>query len=167
MKVFFDTEFTGLNSDPRLLAIGLVAESGQELYFEFSDGWTEDKCSPWVRVNVLPMLGSGDQLNRMDGVERILSWLSSIGPSPKLVGDSDWDTELLDQLMKESRVGPDRYQLELISFENREQAKLFELAKKSYFSSEAVRPHHALHDARAFRMAYGLAFNCSRPFQAP
>jgi hypothetical protein len=153
MKVFFDTEFAGPNSNPRLLSIGLVAESGQELYFEFSDGWTEDKCSPWVRVNVLPMLGSGDRLSRREGVDRILSWLSSIGPSPKLVGDSDWDTKLLDQLMKESRVGPDRYQLELLTFENKEQAKLFELAKKRYFANEAIRPHHALNDARAFRKA--------------
>ena len=37
MNIFFDTEFTGLTSDPRLLSIGMVAEDGQELYLELTD----------------------------------------------------------------------------------------------------------------------------------
>lgn len=159
MKVFFDTEFTGLGSDPRLLSIGMVAEDGSELYFEFSDGWTEDKCSSWVRVNVLPMLGKADQLSRSVGAERIVTWLSGLGALPILMGDSDWDTELLRQLLDEYKADPTGYCLELLKFKDREQAGLFESARKRYFASESVKPHHALTDAKAFRVAYEVAFN--------
>jgi hypothetical protein len=48
MRVFLDTEFSGLSSDPRLLSIGLVAENGAELYIELTDGWSEGNCSAWV-----------------------------------------------------------------------------------------------------------------------
>ena len=40
VRIFFDTEFSGLTSDPRLLSIGFVAEDGAELYIEFTDGWS-------------------------------------------------------------------------------------------------------------------------------
>ncbi len=63
MNIFFDTEFTSLGSDPRLLSIGLVADDGQERYLELSDGWTEAICSPWTRQHVLPRLGKGEQVS--------------------------------------------------------------------------------------------------------
>ena len=37
MKVFFDTEFTGLHQNTTLLSIGLVAENGRSFYAEFMD----------------------------------------------------------------------------------------------------------------------------------
>lgn len=64
MIVFFDTEFTGLSSDPRLLSIGMVADSGEELYIELTNGWSEDNCSYWVMNNTLPLLGNGERLTR-------------------------------------------------------------------------------------------------------
>jgi hypothetical protein len=73
MIVFFDTEFTGLSSDPRLLSIALVTDDGQELYIEFSNGWREEDCSYWVRQHVMPMLGNGERLTRREAVERILA----------------------------------------------------------------------------------------------
>ena len=59
MRVFFDTEFTGLSSDPRLLSIGMVADRGEELYIELTNGWSEDNCSYWVMKNIMPLLGKG------------------------------------------------------------------------------------------------------------
>ena len=35
-KVFFDTEFTGLQQDTDLISIGFVAEDGEELYIELN-----------------------------------------------------------------------------------------------------------------------------------
>ena len=37
MKVFFDTEFTGLYKDTNLISIGLVSEDGKEFYAEIDD----------------------------------------------------------------------------------------------------------------------------------
>ena len=37
MKIFFDTEFTGLHKNTTLISIGLVAENGKKFYAEFND----------------------------------------------------------------------------------------------------------------------------------
>lgn len=37
MKIFFDTEFTGLKKDTDLLSIGLVTETWEEFYAELYD----------------------------------------------------------------------------------------------------------------------------------
>lgn len=52
MRIFFDTEFTGLRKDTTLISIGLVAETGQKFYAEFTD-YNEKMCDDWIRQNVL------------------------------------------------------------------------------------------------------------------
>ena len=52
MRIFFDTEFTGLRKDTTLISIGLVAETGQKFYAEFTD-YNEKMCDDWIRHNVL------------------------------------------------------------------------------------------------------------------
>ena len=52
MKLFFDTEFTGLHKDTTLVIIGIVAENGQRFYAEFSD-YDESQCDDWIKENVL------------------------------------------------------------------------------------------------------------------
>ena len=37
MKIFFDTEFTGLHQGTTLISIGMIAEDGRELYCELND----------------------------------------------------------------------------------------------------------------------------------
>ena len=37
MKLYFDTEFTGLHKNTTLISVGLIAEDGQEFYAEFTD----------------------------------------------------------------------------------------------------------------------------------
>ena len=37
MKIFFDTEFTGLHQNTTLISIGLVSENGKTFYAEFND----------------------------------------------------------------------------------------------------------------------------------
>lgn len=155
MKVFFDTEFTSLGSDPRLLSVGLVSEDGQELYLELTDGWTDAKCSPWVREHVLPMLGKGEQLTRREAGRRIDDWLATFIVQPTLLGDTDWDTTLLTQLLEESGLTRTDFRVELLAFQSREQAKAFEAAKQQYFQLQKAKPHHALTDAHAFQSAWG------------
>lgn len=52
MKVFFDTEFTGLHQGTTLISIGLVAESGEEFYAEFND-YDASQINDWIDINVL------------------------------------------------------------------------------------------------------------------
>ena len=56
MLIFFDTEFTELGLDPKLISIGLVSLHGEYFYAELTDTWRLDDCSQFVRDMVLPEL---------------------------------------------------------------------------------------------------------------
>jgi len=55
MKVFLDTEFTGLHQNTTLISLALVAENGEEFYAEFID-YNQDQITPWIQDNVLTKL---------------------------------------------------------------------------------------------------------------
>ena len=55
MKIFFDTEFTGLHKNTTLISIGLVDENGCTFYAEFSD-FDECQCDDWINENVIKHL---------------------------------------------------------------------------------------------------------------
>ena len=42
MKIFFDTEFTGLHKNTELISIGLIAENGNMFYGEITNYTTDD-----------------------------------------------------------------------------------------------------------------------------
>ena len=52
MKIFFDTEFTGLHKNTTLISIGLVDENGRTFYAEFSD-YDRSQCDNWIKDNVI------------------------------------------------------------------------------------------------------------------
>lgn len=55
LKLFFDTEFTGLRKNTTLVSIGIVAEDGKKFYAEFTD-FDEKQCDQWIEDNVLKHL---------------------------------------------------------------------------------------------------------------
>ena len=55
MKIFFDTEFTGLHKNTTLISIGLVDETGREFYGEFAD-YDESQVDDWIENNVIKYL---------------------------------------------------------------------------------------------------------------
>lgn len=57
MKVFFDTEFTGLHQSTTLISIGCVAEEGQALYAELID-FDHGQMDEWIFDNVYKHLWS-------------------------------------------------------------------------------------------------------------
>jgi hypothetical protein len=54
-KLFFDTEFTGLHQKTTLISIGIVAESGETFYAEFTD-YDKSQCDEWINENVIDKL---------------------------------------------------------------------------------------------------------------
>ena len=52
MKVFFDTEFTGLHKNTTLISIGLVDEYGRAFYAEFND-YDKSQVTDWIKENVI------------------------------------------------------------------------------------------------------------------
>lgn len=55
MKVFFDTEFTGLHKNTTLISIGLIAEDGRTFYAEFND-YDKSQIDEWIENNVMKNL---------------------------------------------------------------------------------------------------------------
>ena len=55
MKLFFDTEFTGLRKDTTLISIGIVSEDGRKFYAEFVD-YDHSQVNPWIEQNVIKHL---------------------------------------------------------------------------------------------------------------
>lgn len=55
MKIFFDTEFTGLHKDATLISIGLISADGKMFYAELTD-YDVNQCNDWVHDNVFPNL---------------------------------------------------------------------------------------------------------------
>lgn len=55
IKIFFDTEFTGLRKDTTLISIGLVSEDKRQFYAELID-YDEEQCDEWIKENVIKKL---------------------------------------------------------------------------------------------------------------
>jgi 3' exoribonuclease, RNase T-like len=52
MKVFFDSEFTGLHKNTTLISIGFVSENGHTFYAELND-YDGSQVDDWLRENVI------------------------------------------------------------------------------------------------------------------
>lgn len=67
MLIFFDTEFSGLILDPKLISIGMIAEDGERTFYaELSDTYLASACEPFVLEAVLPHLQGGRGLTDAD-----------------------------------------------------------------------------------------------------
>lgn len=63
-KIFFDTEFTGLYQKTTLISIGLVAETGETFYAEFTD-YDKDQVNDWIKENVIEKLQLTDKITNI------------------------------------------------------------------------------------------------------
>lgn len=52
MKIFYDTEFTGLHKNTTLISIGMVAQTGKKFYAEITD-YDRIQVNDWIRENVI------------------------------------------------------------------------------------------------------------------
>jgi len=55
IKIFLDTEFTGLHQQSSLISLAMVAETGEEFYAEITD-YDHSQISDWVEDNVMKYL---------------------------------------------------------------------------------------------------------------
>lgn len=60
MKLFFDTEFTGLHQNTKLISIGIVALDGRYFYAEFND-YNKAQVNDWIQENVIKNLMFNDK----------------------------------------------------------------------------------------------------------
>ncbi len=90
MKLFFDTEFTGLHKRTSLISIGIVAENGKRFYAEFSD-YDKSQCDDWIKKNVLSNTVMGGNNALYESHQNIENLTVSIGTKDKVCYElSEW-----------------------------------------------------------------------------
>ena len=148
MLIFLDTEFTDF-LDPKLISIGMVADSGEEFYAEVP--FPDAACSAFVREVVIPLLNQYPHAYCpvVDLGIRITAWLNIVKRSNEDVEicidfQTDWDL-FADALG--NRVPPWCKPRHVWSNIN-------ELLLYEYHKKNALSEHHALNDAQANRYAF-------------
>lgn len=111
MRIFFDTEFTGLHQNTTLISLGVVSDYGQAFYAEFTD-YDVTQLDTWLEENVIANLGTStiDKLGldlvyvkgtREEIAQGFLDWLKNIYDGSPIEVWSDclaYDWMLLNEL---------------------------------------------------------------------
>lgn len=72
MKLFFDTEFTGLHKNTTLISIGIISENGKTFYAEFTD-YDEKQIDEWLEKNVIANLTiNKDSLGKFGDIDNCI-----------------------------------------------------------------------------------------------
>jgi hypothetical protein len=151
MRIFFDTEFTGLSTDAKLISIGLVDESGlSEFYAELSDTFHPDECSEFCRKQVLPHLQGGRaQISLAELRAKLEAWLLARGPSAVLVCDSPRDVVQLTTVLPQGL--PLNTSVEILGWRGNLKRRILNFRRRIHHQ-RGYRVHHALDDAKVNRL---------------
>jgi hypothetical protein len=87
VRVFLDAEFTDFRN-PCLISLGLIAEDGQEIYFELVDGSAREHCTDFVFDTVLWLLDRVASMTSEKAGAEIFKWLGSLNDAISLVLDT-------------------------------------------------------------------------------
>jgi hypothetical protein len=84
MKIFFDTEFTGLHKNTTLISIGMIDENERCFYAEFTD-YDDSQCDDWIKENVINHLRrKGTHNLYMEAYDRINKETSIVGTKSQI-----------------------------------------------------------------------------------
>lgn len=157
MLVFFDTEFSDLGIDPRLVSIGLVSENGERTFYaELSDTYQVKDCGEFTKLVVLPLLEGGDKALSMHELTlRLGNWLEDFDEPVTLATDSlSWDWPWIQEIFYIDGTWPANVARRplLLSMNYLNDYDCFIEAVEKAFSS--LRRHHSLDDAKANRLGW-------------
>lgn len=104
IKLFFDTEFTNLHHEAKLISIALVTEFGDHFYAELTDSYHVSNCSVFVKDHVLPVLrGGAYSMTSYQCALQMGNWIEGLDQPCILVCDSpSWDMSFIEKLLKPS-----------------------------------------------------------------
>ncbi|WP_186223154.1 3'-5' exoribonuclease [Burkholderia gladioli] len=152
MLLFLDTEYTGFaQAFPKLISIGIVAEDGRaEFYVELADTWTLEDCTAFVKREVLPLL-DGPGIPRAEACAQLLTWLAHAPRSVQVACDSEADWLFLVDLL--GTLWPANLANRYYDLRPLVDTTVYDQAVAAYYRTDA-REHHALVDARAYRVGW-------------
>lgn len=147
MRIFFDTEFTNLTPQAKLVSIGLIDESGMSTFYaELSDTYTVADCSYFCLLHILPLLERGGcRMLEWKLHEDLFAWLSRWGPGTVLVCNSPRDLVRLAQLFPEG--SPSNCSYQVLGMWGNLKRRFFNFGRRLH-KKHGLRAHHALDDAK-------------------
>lgn len=157
MRIYFDTEFTRLASDARLISIGLVAEDGVTCFYaEMTDTFVESDCSAFCVNHVLPLLEGGEsQMTFVQLQKRLCRWLEERGPGTLLVCDSPRDVTQIRTIFPNGL--PVNCSATVLSPLSNLLRRIINFRRRLH-KRHGLRVHHALDDAKVNRLVLSGVF---------
>ena len=163
MLIFFDTEFSDLGIDPRLVSIGLISDDGREFYAELADTYVIGDCNEFVKLAVLPKLeGGAVRMTMFDLTLKLGNWLDDFEEPVQLATDSlGWDWPWVHEIFYEAGTWPQTLSRtpQLLTVNDLNDYGLFISVVEKAFAG-GLRRHHALDDAKANRLGWIAAGGC-------
>lgn len=174
VKIFFDSEFTGLHQKSTFISIGLISEGGKVFYAEFND-YDVLQLDSWLQTNVIENLIFNDYHSFMpENVEitdmeylmkgskgeiavQLERWLKQFGQVEMWSDCLSYDWVLFENLWGSAFNRP-----EFISYIPMDICTLFRVASidpdisREKFISNSVKgeKHNALYDAKVIKACY-------------
>jgi hypothetical protein len=150
-KIYFDTEFTNLTPQSKLISIGLIEDNeNKTFYAELSDGYTTEDCSEFCQKEVLIHLEGGvKKMTRSQLRSELWEWIIHFKEPVLLLCDNKKDAEKLIELYPEGL--PMNCQLEVIGFFGNLKRGVFNRNRRLHKKNN-WRVHHALDDAKVNRL---------------
>lgn len=165
MKIFMDTEFTGLHQKTTLISIGMVAEDGRELYCELSD-YDDSQVDDWIRGNVIANLHKTNPINKNELKAAIEGFIEPYD-SVEIWSDClAYDWVLFNQIWGHAFNLPKK--INYIPFDIctlfKTKGENPDVNREAFaeFKGKAVK-HNALHDARIIKACYEKLTKSSAP----
>ncbi len=154
MKIFFDTEFTGLQQDTDLMSIAMVTEDGREFYAELND-YRKHKVDNWIQFNVLDNFTGKNVIPEEELKTQIIKFLE---PYDKVEMWSDclaYDWVLFCQIFSHAFQIPK--QIYYIPFDICTLMKIKgvdpDINREEFSGIQGIK-HNALHDAKVIKKCY-------------
>lgn len=170
MRLFLDTEFTGLHQNTSLISFALVSEEGHEFYAEILD-YDKSQLDAWLLKNVVNELYLTPGFNydgkrtfvkalRSDVTRELLAWLNNFDEIEVWSDCLAYDWVLFNELFGGGRQKPNN--VYYIPFDI---CTLFKLKgidpdiSRVEFTDSDPSGHNALDDARLIRACYVKLMN--------
>lgn len=169
MLIFFDTEFTDLSIDAKLVSIGLIDETGDHsFYAELSGTWHPRDLSCFTEQKVLPHLGDSSRRIPIDVLRLEMGdWLDSFNMPVQLATDSlSWDWSWIVDIfgMPGGKYWPMNmdHRPYLLTMNYLNLYDDFIQSVEAIFAAGGMRRHHALDDAKVNRLAWLAQAKCQK-----